>query len=181
MFRRPVFVGGKACDFLEQTGKVLRILEAEFVGDLSDRLVGCQNPFLGRGDQLELDVLLGRFAGFLLDQIAEIVRGKAQFSGAPFYRRQPFALGAIPRKIVVEQPFEPGQNVMIDVRTGDELPLVEAQTVVEQHFDVDGDEPFAVAVDSVFQLLPDLEEAADDHFALSLREVQRLVHFIREE
>ena len=70
---------------------------------------------------------------------------------------------------------------MIDVRTGDELPLVEAQTVVEQHFDVDGDEPFAVAVDSVFQLLPDLEEAADDHFALSLREVQRLVHFIREE
>ena len=99
----------------------------------------------------------------------------------PFYRRQPFALGAIPRKIVVEQPFEPGQNVMIDVRTGDELPLVEAQTVVEQHFDVDGDEPFAVAVDSVFQLLPDLEEAADDHFALSLREVQRLVHFVREE
>ena len=130
MFRRPVFVGGKACDFLEQTGEVLRILEAEFVGDLSDRLVGCQNPFLGRGDQLELDVLLGRFAGFLLDQIAEIVRGKAQFSGAPFYRRQPFALGAIPRKIVVEQPFEPGQNVMIDVRTGDELPLVEAQTVL---------------------------------------------------
>ena len=119
-----------------------------------------------------MDVLLGRFAGFLLDQIAEIVRGKAQFSGAPFYRRQPFALGAIPRKIVVEQPFEPGQNVMIDVRTGDELP---------QHFDVDGDEPFAVAVDSVFQLLPDLEEAADDHFALSLREVQRLVHFVREE
>ena len=25
MFRRPVFVGGKACDFLEQTGEVLRI------------------------------------------------------------------------------------------------------------------------------------------------------------
>lgn len=98
MFRRPVFVGGKACDFLEQTGEVLRILEAEFVGDLSDRLVGCQNPFLGRGDQLELDVLLGRFAGFLLDQIAEIVRGKAQFSGAPFTEGSPSRWARSPAK-----------------------------------------------------------------------------------
>ena len=63
----------------------------------------------------------------------------------------------------------------------DELPLVEAQAVVQQHLDVDGYQPPAVAVDGVLELVADFPQRVDDQLAFAFRKVQRLVHLVREE
>ena len=69
----PVFVGRTPHHLLEQTREVLRVAESQRVGDFADRASGVEDAFLGDVDHLELDILLRRFPGLLLHQIAEIV------------------------------------------------------------------------------------------------------------
>lgn len=83
----PVFVGRTPHHLLEQTREVLRVAESQRVGDFADRASGVEDAFLGDVDHLELDVLLGRFPGLLLHQVAEIVRRQVQLLGAPTARR----------------------------------------------------------------------------------------------
>ena len=52
---------------------MVRIFEAQFVGDFTDRPATFGQEFFGSVDGGQLDILLRRFSGFLLDQIAEIV------------------------------------------------------------------------------------------------------------
>lgn len=73
---------------------MLRILEAQFVGDLTDRPPRIEHPLLRHLEQLELDMLLSRAPRLALDQVAEIVGREAKLSGAVFYRRKSFAAGA---------------------------------------------------------------------------------------
>lgn len=68
-----VFLRGAAHEFLESTAEVLGILIAEGIGYLADGHVGKAEEVLGRIDHLVLDVLYGRLARLLLDEISEIV------------------------------------------------------------------------------------------------------------
>ena len=160
---------------------MLGIAETEFVGDFADRLRRVEYPFLGDVDHLQLNVLLRRFAGLLLYQVAEIVGRQVQLFRAPAYRRHPVALGRVAFEIVVQQPFEPGQRVFVDLAARDELPLVEAYAVVEQQFDVRDDQPSAVLVDGMVQFARYVLQAFEHHEPLLLREMQGLVGFVRKE
>ena len=166
---RAVFYGRAPDDLLEEPREVLRILEAEFICDLSDCLLRVENAVLRNGDEFELYVFLGGLPGLLLDQIPEIVGRQAQLPGTILHRRNPVALGLPVVEVVVQQSFKTGQHVVVHIRPRDELPLVEAQAVVEQCLDLDGDEPFAVAVDRMFQLVADLLQAVDNQLPLTHR------------
>lgn len=141
---------------------MLGVLEAQFVCDLADGLLRVEYQVFGNLRDFELDVFLCRLARLLFNQVAEIVGRQAEFRGAVFHRRESVLLSLSFCEIVVEQPFETGEDVLIHVRAGDKLPFVEAQAVIQQCLDVDGDEALAVAVDGVFEFVPDLRKAIDE-------------------
>lgn len=84
-----ILVGGDAGDVLEQAGEVLRVLEAEFVGDLAYALVAGYEAVFGKGYEAVLDVLFGCFAGFFFDEVAEVVGRQAQFCCTPLDSGEP--------------------------------------------------------------------------------------------
>jgi len=49
-----------------------------------------------------------------------------------FYCRQARTLRFFGIEIVVQQIFEPGENVFVDIFAGDELTVVETDTIVEE-------------------------------------------------
>ena len=128
-----------------------------------------------------LDVFPGRFAGFALDEVAEIVGRQAQLAGTVFHRRQPLVQGVVRREVGVEQLLETGQNIAVGLLPGDELPLVETQAIVQQQFDLGDQQPPAHAVDIVIELLADGRQTVDEGRALAFGEVQRLVDLVGEE
>ena len=70
---------------------------------------------------------------------------------------QPFGLGFVGEEIVVERAFEACQNILSrHVAARDELAVVEAHAIVEEHLDVAHDQRAAVAVDGVLQLVADV-------------------------
>ena len=78
-----VFIRRITDHLFEQPAQMVRIFEAQFVGDFADRFAAFDQEFLGTVDGGQLDVLLRRFSGLLLDQIAEIVGRQVQPVGAP--------------------------------------------------------------------------------------------------
>ena len=67
---------------------------------------------------------------------------------------------------------------MVGIFTGDELPVIEADAVVEQQFDVVHNQRLAVLVDGILQLRPYLFHTFDYSLALLLRKMQRFVGVI---
>ena len=66
------------------------------------------------------------------DQIAEIIGGQMHLICTVFYCRQARTLRFFGIEIVVQQIFEPGENVFVDIFAGDELTVVETDTIVEE-------------------------------------------------
>ena len=77
-------------------------------------------------------MLLRGHARLLFDQIAEIVGGQMQLLGAVRDCRRAEFRGAVRSEIAVQQRFEGGQRILVLLFAGDELPVVEADAVVEQ-------------------------------------------------
>src|SRR3712207_83972 len=128
----------------------------------------------GQVDNLGLNVLLRRLARFFLHKIAEIVGRQVTFLREIFYRRQPFTQGTALPEVVVKQAFKLIKHVKIGRTAGDELPLIEAQTIVEQQFYVAADELSAVLVNGMVQLLLYLGKAIAEDGFLVFRQVQGL-------
>lgn len=80
---------------------MLRILESQFIGNLADRLVTFQYPFFGKFYDSVLDVFLCCFSCFFLDQVTEIIWGKADFIRKVFDRRKPFGKCNLILKIIL--------------------------------------------------------------------------------
>jgi len=177
----PVFVRSHSGGLLEHTGEMLRVLEAQLIGNLADGFRGKKQLFFGDADDFVLYVLQGGLARFLLDEVAEIIGRQAEFGGTVFHAGQSFQCGIFAREILVEEGLETGQDVAMGILPGDELPFVEAQAIVEQQFDVVGDEPFAHPVDCMMQFLLNVQQAVDEDVALLFREMQGFVHLVREE
>ena len=110
---------------------MLRVLESQFVGDLPDRLVRIVQSLLRRVDHLQLDILLRRLSRLLFQQIAEIVGRQADFVGEIAHRRQPLFRRGAGGEVIVQQLFEAGQHVEVELFARDELPLVKTHAVVE--------------------------------------------------
>src|SRR3712207_395483 len=159
---------------LEITVEVLRILETKAVGYLANGLFRTRQLVFGQVDNLGLNVLLRRLARFFLHKIAEIVGRQVTFLREIFYRRQPFTQGTALPEVVVKQAFKLIKHVKIGRTAGDELPLIEAQTIVEQQFYVAADELSAVLVNGMVQLLLYLGKAIAEDGFLVFRQVQGL-------
>ena len=99
----------------EEADEMLRILESQFAGHLPDRLVRVEQALFRRVDHLQLDILLRRFSGLLFDQIAEIVGRKAYLVGEIAHRRQSLPRGDALREVIVQQSFETGQRIEVQV------------------------------------------------------------------
>ena len=99
----------------------VRFYDRQFVGDFADRPAAFGQQLFGAVDGGQLNVLLCRFSGLLLDQIAEIVGRQVQPVGAPRHRRQTQRLRLVRREIVPQQLFETGQQVLIHVFARNEL------------------------------------------------------------
>ena len=84
---------------------MLRILETELISDFADGFAGVEYFFFCDIDHLICTV---------------------------FYCRQARTLRFFGIEIVVQQIFEPGENVFVDIFAGDELTVVETDTIVEE-------------------------------------------------
>ena len=160
---------------------MLRVLETELVGYFADsELSGCQFG-LGAVYQVLVDVVEGGDARLLAHQVAEVVGRQVYLVGQLLHSGQSLALWAARGEIVGEHGFKAGEDVMVLVLAGDELAVVEARGIVEQHLDSIDDELARVAVDGVAQFVADALEAALYQRTLLLRQMQRLVDFVVEE
>lgn len=69
----PVFIGSHSGGFLEYTSEVLRVLEAELIGYLTDGLRGEKQLFFGDADNFILYIFQGGSACFFFDKVAKII------------------------------------------------------------------------------------------------------------
>lgn len=138
--QHPILIGCASRHFLEPAAEMLRVGESQFVGDFADGFRGVEHPFFRHVEHLLLDVFQGGHSGLLLDEIAEIVGGKAKRIGALLNRGHPLCCGLARCEIVIQQVLEAGQDIVVGIFAGDELAVVETDAVVEQQFDVVGNQ-----------------------------------------
>ena len=136
---------------------MLRILEAQFVGNLADRLPRVEHTFFRHFQGLLLDMLQGGLSCFLFQQVTQIVGRETELVGTVLHGGQSFRGGFAGMEILVQQGLEAGKDVAVQILTGDKLAVVEAFAIVEQQLDVVGDEGLAVLVYRVFQFLLDFD------------------------
>ena len=160
---------------------MLRVFEAELVGDFADRQTGLNEQLLGTFDDSILNVALGSGAAFLADEVAEVVGRETGLVGkvGNCWQTVPFWMTAL--EVLAKLLMEGGEDVAVHFVARDELTVVVAHAVVEQQTDGIGDERLRVAVDRVLQFLFDSVEQFHHHMLLTLREVQGLALVVVEE
>ena len=67
---------------------MMRILEAQFIGNFANGFILIIEPFLCFLYHKELNGLLSRFSGFFLNQITKVIGRKMQFVRSILHRRQ---------------------------------------------------------------------------------------------
>ena len=97
-----VFLRGSSHPRFKQPAEMLWILESQFVSDFTDGLAGVEHLFLGQINDFQLNVLLGGFAGFLLDEVTEVIGGKVQLVCAIGDGRQAECLRFIGLEVAVQ-------------------------------------------------------------------------------
>lgn len=115
---------------LEQAGEVTYTAEAEVVADNGNRRVAASQLLFGLGDDFSGNKVLGGAAGLFTDEVAEIVGREAQFAGTPADRWLAFQHQLVARQIVVHQALETADKGGVYLMAGNELAVVEAQTIV---------------------------------------------------
>ena len=88
LFPQSVFVRRAPGHFLEHAAQVMRVLEADFIGYFAHCFVRACQQILDTVDDSEVDVLNGRFACFLFDEVSEIVGREVKLAGTPGYSGQ---------------------------------------------------------------------------------------------
>ena len=76
MLSFPVFLWHHSRKFLEEAGKVLRILEPEVVGNLRNALRRVEEQLLAELKDVLLDIVLRRHTRLLADEVTEITCGE---------------------------------------------------------------------------------------------------------
>ena len=69
------------CDLLEKAREVLRVFEAEVIGDFADGQACFDEQLLGTLDNGILDVALGGGAALFADEVTKVVGREAGFVG----------------------------------------------------------------------------------------------------
>ena len=159
---------------------MLRVLEAQFVGNLANGLPRVEHTFFRHFQGLLLDMLQGGFTRFLFQQVAQIVGREAELVGAVLHGGQSFRSGFAGMEIRIQQGLEASKDVAVQILAGDELAVVEAFAIVEQQLDVVGDEGLAVLVHRILQFLFNLCQAINDRPPLLFREVEGFIGVVRE-
>ena len=157
------------------------MLESQRFGNLFDCSRRVEHPLFGYGNHLQLDIFLRCLSGFRLYQIPEVVGRKANLVGELFHGRDSFPRRRIRIEVIVQQPLETRQRIVIHILAGDELTFVKAHTVVEQHLDVGNNQRFGEFVDGMLQLTDNLFHIILQDDTLLCRKVQSLVGSIREK
>ena len=111
---------------------MLGIFETKFVGNLTNGFVGIEYFLLRNIDQFGLNILLRGFAGFFFYEITKIIGRKVQFISAGSNRWQPDCLRLFRLKIHIQYLLKLFDNALVDIVTGNELPVIKADTIVEQ-------------------------------------------------
>lgn len=137
---------------LEEPHEVLGVLETEFLADLCHRQCEVVEQFLGMHHHVVGNEVMGGLARLDLHQFAEISRRQAALVSEIRHRGHAAAL-CLRVNIVVEQMLKLAYGAVIYLLARDELPLIEAQTVVEQHLYVVDDDATRVLVYGMLYLL----------------------------
>lgn len=124
-----VLAGALAGEALEEAGKVLRVLEAEVVGDDADVVGRGGEALLGDGYDVARDHFLGRVAGLFLDKVAEIAGSQVDEVGEVGHRGDGVAVFGL-FEIGFQLAFETADNLRVDLVAHDELAVVEAVEIL---------------------------------------------------
>ena len=119
---------------------MLRILEAEFVGHLIDGQLVVHHILLREVDDLVLDVALSRETRFFPDEVAEVAGREEDLLCEIGDGGQPLALCLATAELGLQVVLEASHGVAVHLRTSDELAVVVAHAVIQQHADCIGDE-----------------------------------------
>ena len=112
---------------------------------------------------------------FFLQQVAQVIGRQAKFVGAILNGRDSFRSGLSGTEIAVQQGFEAGKDIAVQVFAGDELAVVKTDAVIEQQLHVVRDQRFAVFVRRVQQLGLNFLHAFGNDFSLLFGKVQGFV------
>ena len=132
---------------------MLRVFEAELVGDFADRQTGLNEQLLGTFDDSILNVALGGGAALLADEVAEIIGRQAGFIGKVGYRGQTVSFRMTVLEVLAQLLMEGCEDVTVHLVARDELAVVVAHAVIQEQADGIGDERLRMAVDGMLQLL----------------------------
>ena len=160
---------------------MLRILEAEHVGDLLHACLRLEQGVLRSFDYLELDVFSRGPACLRLHQISEIVGRQTYLGGEVLHRGQSVQLRHSGIPVVVQQPLETHKHVVVQFLARDELAFVETHAVVEQDLDVRNDKGLGELVDRMLEFAGNLSHVILYDQPFVDRQVQGLIGCIGEE
>ena len=119
---------------------MLRIFEAESIGNLADGQAGLDEQLLGTLDDGILNVALGGGTALLADQVAKVVGREAGLVGKVSHSGQAVSFGMTANEILAQLLMEGSEDVAVHLVACDELAIVVAHAVVEQQADGIGDE-----------------------------------------
>ncbi len=165
---------------LEHPAEVLGIFEAKAVGHLTDGFPCCK-AVLGKLDDEPADVAARRVPGRLLDDIAEVVGGHAQFVGAILHGGQTEGQLEFVLEIVAEQAVEADENVGVFYLAGDELAVVESLAEVERQFDVAHEDGVLKLVRTLAKFLTHLAHQRNEDVVFFVGHVQGFIHAVVEK
>ena len=160
---------------------MLGVVEAERIGDFADGVLCVHKLVLGQADQSFLDVFLWRLPRFFFQHIAKIIGREAKPVGEVIHSGQAVADGLFPDEVVVKQAFETGDGVCVGHGARGKLPFVKTHAIAKQHFDVHGQEVFAVLVHGMFEFALYDVQVVDENFPFTIGKMESLVDFIGEE
>ena len=166
--------------FLEHAAEVLGILEAEPVGHLGYGFAGSQSV-LGKPDDEPADMIAGRVACGLLDDVTEIIGRQTQLVGAILYGRQTEGKLQPVLEIIPKQTLETDENVGVLYLAGQELAVVEPLAEIKHQFDVAYENGMLEFVRSLAKLVPYLTHERDQYVMFFIRHVQRFIDMVVEE
>lgn len=81
-------------------------------------------------------------------------------------------------EIIVQQPFKPDQDILVDHAAGNELAIVITQTVVEEQLDIVCYQRFTVPVNRLLQFMVDFSQTIHNRGPLLFRQMQGFIGLI---
>ena len=107
-----VLHGGATLGLTEEAREVVRVFEAELIGDMTNRTFVALEVGFDLLDDATVDVFLGGNASMLTHKVAKVVRRELKFIGTPCYGRQNLVMCGR-REVVVEQEVDTAHDVAI--------------------------------------------------------------------